>query len=94
MWQNRRSEFTPRLSNAEAIAEKSDCRVEAELLQAREAGHAVVDEAMERGVDGIIVGVDYHMPFGEFQMGHTTQYILKNARCQVWICRQPVGVPS
>ena len=78
------------LTAAEAVAASSDYRIDAELLQAREAGHAVVDEALERNASMIILGIDYHAPYGEFQLGRTTQYILKNARCLVWVCRQPV----
>lgn len=78
------------LLEAEKVADGQDFQVQGELLQAREAGHAVVDEAVERGVDGIILGVDYKRPFGEFQLGRLTQYVLKNAPCLVWVCRQPV----
>ena len=70
--------------------DEQDFEVRGELLQAREPGHAVVDEAVERGVDTIILGVDYKRPVGEFQLGRLTQYVLKNAPCLVWICRQPV----
>lgn len=77
------------LLEAEKVADEQDFQVEAELLQAREAGHAVVDEAVDRGVDSIILGVDYKRPFGEFQLGRLTQYVLKNAPCVVWVCRQP-----
>ena len=76
------------LLQAEKAAHEQDFEVQSELLQAREAGHAVVDEAVERGVDTIILGVDYKRPFGEFQLGRLTQYVLKNAPCLVWICRQ------
>jgi nucleotide-binding universal stress UspA family protein len=78
------------LLQAEKVADEHDFEVQGELLQAREAGHAVVDEAVERGVDSIILGVDYKRPFGEFQLGRLTQYVLKNAPCRVWVCRQPV----
>lgn len=78
------------LAAAEGVADQADYRVEADLLQAREAAHAVVDEAAEQGADAIILGVEYHRPFGEFQLGSTTQYVLKNARCLVLVRRQPV----
>jgi nucleotide-binding universal stress UspA family protein len=78
------------LLQVEKAAHEQDFEVRGELLQAREPGHAVVDEAVERGVDTIILGVDYKRPFGEFQLGRLTQYVLKNAPCLVWICRQPV----
>jgi len=78
------------LLQGEKAAHEQDFEVQSELLQAREAGHAVVDEAVERGVDTIILGVDYKRPFGEFHLGRVTQYVLKNAPCLVWICRQAV----
>jgi nucleotide-binding universal stress UspA family protein len=59
------------------------------LLQAREAGHAIVDEAIERGIDVIAIGTEYTRPFGEFQMGRTTQFVMKQAPCQVWLFRLP-----
>ncbi|MGQ9572606.1 MAG: universal stress protein [Dehalococcoidia bacterium] len=53
------------LDRAERRAEEVDFEVEGELLQARDAGHAIVDEAIERGVDGIILGVGYTRPLTE-----------------------------
>jgi nucleotide-binding universal stress UspA family protein len=76
------------LSQAEKIADDQDFEVEAELLQAREAGHAVVDEAAERRADVIIVGLEAERPFGGFQLGRLPQYALKNAPCHVWIWRR------
>lgn len=78
------------LSEAEKVADEHDFEVEGQLLQAREAGHAVVNEAIEQGVDVVILGVDYKRPLGEFQLGRLTQYVLKNAPCHVWVCRGPV----
>jgi len=49
------------LSRAEEVADSLDFQVEGELLQAREAGHAIVDEAIERGVDGIVLGVEHQV---------------------------------
>ena len=71
------------LTKAEAVAESLDFEVSGELLQARDAGHAIVDEAIERNVDGIMLGMSYKRPLGEFQMGRTAQYVIKNAPCQV-----------
>jgi len=53
------------LDHAERVAEEQDFEVEGELLQSRDAGHAIVDEAVERGVDGIIMAVGYKRPLGE-----------------------------
>lgn len=79
------------LASAEQVADSMDYEVTGELLQARDAGHAIVDEAIERGVDGIIMGIGYKRPLGEFQMGKTSQYVLRNAPCQVILCRAAVG---
>lgn len=78
------------LVRAEKVAQDSDFKVEGELLQAREAGHAIVDEAMERGVDLILLGAEHKAPLGEYQMGRLTQYVLRAAPCSVWLWRHPV----
>jgi nucleotide-binding universal stress UspA family protein len=78
------------LANVEKIADVMDCQVETEILQARETGPAIVDEAVERGVDMIIMGLEYKKPFGEFDMGDTVPYILRNAPCRVLLWRGPM----
>jgi len=78
------------LDQAEIIAEELDCNVETDLLQSREVGPAVVDEAIERGVDLITMGVSYEKKFGEFSLGETIPYVLKNAPCWVLVCREPI----
>ncbi len=79
------------LTRAEQVADSLDFEVSGELLQARDAGHAIVDEAIERDVDGVLLGMEYKRPLGEFQMGRTSQYILRHAPCQVVLCRSAVG---
>jgi len=76
------------LSQAEKVAHDTDFEVTGELLQAREAGHAVVDEAAERRADLILVGVEHEGPLGGHQLGRLPQYALKNALCHVWLWRQ------
>ena len=78
------------LGQAERIAEEEDCDVETDPLQAREIGPAVVDEAIERGVDLIAMGISYEKEFGEFSLGSTIPYVLKNAPCRVLIYREPM----
>ena len=77
------------LSRAEAVAEKAGLLIETDLLQARDVGPAIVDEAIERGIDLIMIGITYKKRFGEFDLGKTAPYVLKNAPCRVWVCRQP-----
>jgi nucleotide-binding universal stress UspA family protein len=51
------------LQRAEAIAGELDFDgLEGELLQARDAGHAIADEAAERNADAIFLGVRYRAP--------------------------------
>jgi nucleotide-binding universal stress UspA family protein len=76
------------LQEAEAIAEKLDAVIEGEILQARDAAHAIVDEAVERGVSAIVVGVDYEMPLGEFELGRKAKYVIDHAPCQVIVVRE------
>jgi nucleotide-binding universal stress UspA family protein len=78
------------LAQAERVAREQNFDVEGEILHAREASPALVDEAIERGVDLIILGMGYTQPFGEFQVGRVVQYVLKSAPCEVWVCRHPV----
>ena len=78
------------LSQAARVAREQDFDVDSEILQAREASHAIVDEAIERGVDLIILGMEYQRPFGEFQLGRVIQHVLRSAPCEVWVCRHPV----
>ena len=76
------------LDHAEQVADAADATVETELLQSREIGPAIVDEAAERGVDIIVLGIQYKKRFGEFGLGDTANYVVKNAPCRVWICRE------
>ena len=80
------------LDRAERIAEDQDYEVRTDLLQAREIGPAVVDEAIERGVDLIILGLSYKKKFGEFSLGSTVPYVLRNAPSWVIVCREPTSM--
>lgn len=77
------------LSQAEATAHRQDFEVEGDLLQARDAGHAIVDEAVERQADAIIIGVPYRKPFGDFELSKVPAHVLKTAQCEVILLRLP-----
>lgn len=77
------------LQRAERIAADYGLSVQGDLVQARQAGHAVVDEAVERGADVIILGVDYKRPLGQFQLGRLAQHVLEHAPVLVWLVRYP-----
>ncbi len=77
------------LDIAEATAEAGGHSLEPVLLQARDVGAAIVDEASERDADLIITGLPFRRRFGgEFAIGSTIPYILRNAPCAVWVVRE------
>jgi len=89
------AEIEPEIRKAEGIldhiasvAEEEDHEVETDLLQAREAGPTIVDEAAEREVDLILMGVTYKRRFGQFSLGSVVPYVLKNAPCRVILYHQ------
>ena len=77
------------LDMAEAAAEGAKVKLEPVLLQARDVGAAIVDEATERQADLLILGLPYRKRFGgDFAIGRTIPYVLKNAPCSVWVVRE------
>ncbi|MBI4216047.1 MAG: universal stress protein [Chloroflexi bacterium] len=82
------------LSQAAMLAAKEGYELETELLQAREAGPAIVDEAHERDAELIVMGLDYKKIFGEYSLGDTAPYVLRNAPCRVWLCREAMTVEN
>jgi nucleotide-binding universal stress UspA family protein len=79
------------LTRAEDIASERDYEVETDLIQAREVGPAIVDEAMEKDADLILMGVTYKKRFGVFGLGRVIPYVLEEAPCRVLLCREPVS---
>ena len=71
------------LNHIDEIAEAEDFEIETDVLQAREAGPAIIDEASEHEVDLILMGVEYKRRFGQFSLGNVVPYVLKNAPCPV-----------
>lgn len=79
------------LDHAELQVETLKARLEPVLLQAREVGAALVDEATERDADLLLVGLPYRKRFGgDFVIGRTIPYVLKHAPCEVWVVREPI----
>jgi nucleotide-binding universal stress UspA family protein len=80
------------LDAAEASAETYKIKLDPVLLQARDVGAAIVDEATEREADLLVLGLPYRTRFGgDFAIGRTIPYVLKNAPCAVWVVRQPMN---
>ncbi len=71
------------LDHLEILAEEEEYEVETDVLQAREVGPAIIDEAVDREVDLILMGVKYKRRFGQFSLGSVVPYVLKNSPCPV-----------
>ena len=97
------------LAEAEAVARQAKVSCEAILLQARSAGPAVVDAAATEEIDLVVLGVSHantvHGGGGEqtalvrrsgaaIDLGHTADYILSHAPCEVVVVREPAQVQS
>ena len=83
------------LDLAEAAAERSRISLQTELLQARDVGAALVDEATALGADVIILGLPFRKKFGgDFAVGHTVPYVLQNAPMTVFVVREPIPSPT
>jgi nucleotide-binding universal stress UspA family protein len=58
-----------------------------ELLQARAVGPAIVDEAIERDAEAIVMTAAIHRRHGRPTLGETTDHVLLNAPCEVVVIR-------
>ncbi len=76
-------QWTRAASNRELV------QITPELLQARSAGAAIVDEAIERGADLIVMALRNQKRHGRPTVGDTVPFILKNAPCEVIVTRLP-----
>jgi nucleotide-binding universal stress UspA family protein len=76
------------LERAEKIGFAKGCYVETDLLQARNIGASIVNEALEKKSDLIVMGMKYKRQFGQYSLGYVTPYILKNAPCPVMLFQQ------
>lgn len=76
------------LDEIEKVAQSSGLKLETELLQARDTGPAIVEEAIDWSATSIVMGLPYKRRFGEFNLGRTVPYVLKNAPCRVILYRE------
>jgi nucleotide-binding universal stress UspA family protein len=77
------------LNHTEKIAEEQGHKIETDLLQARDIGPAIINEALERQADLILMGVVYKTRFGKYSLGDVVPYVLENAPCPVILYNQP-----
>ncbi len=77
------------LARAEETAAAANSQIDTSLLQAREVGPTIVTEAVDRGMDLIVMGVGFRKRLGIFELGETISHVLKEAPCQVLLYRGP-----
>jgi APA family basic amino acid/polyamine antiporter len=73
------------LDQAEIIAKEYGVSIETKLIQARSAGKAIVDEAIKRKADLILLGQSEKSKAIDILSGKTVDYVSKNAPCKVLI---------
>ena len=76
------------LALAERVAEKLGAHLETEVLQAREAAAAIVDTAVEKGSELILLGMPYRKRLGRVYIGRTVEEVYVKAPCAVLAYRQ------
>jgi nucleotide-binding universal stress UspA family protein len=76
------------LDRASAIAEQLQVHVQPEIIQSRNFGQSLVDEAVAHECSLLVLGLPYQLGIGgHFDLGATVDYVLKNANCRVWMIR-------
>jgi K+-sensing histidine kinase KdpD len=88
------SEYADKLLHeAMAIADEAGCEAVAEVVQTRDAGPAIVDEAKDHSCALIMLGLVRNSHKGQSAgnyLGKTIPFVLANAPCRVWVVQDPV----
>ena len=80
---------------AEGTAERHRLSMRTELLQARDVGAALVDEAVALDADVLLLGLPYRKQRGgDLAIGQTIPYVFQNAPCSVIVVREPVSAAT
>jgi nucleotide-binding universal stress UspA family protein len=75
------------LDDAAEIAEKMGVQAGTEVIQAREAGATIVEEARNMGAGLILLGLPRLQRMGSPSLGRTVPYVLLHAHCRVIVVR-------
>ncbi len=82
------------LGAAAELARLEDVSARTAVLQARQAGPVLVDEAARQQADLLVLGVGDCRRLGTFALGETASYVLANAPCPVILLRGPLPPES
>jgi nucleotide-binding universal stress UspA family protein len=76
------------LGRGESLLAEHQVQVRTSISQARSAGAAIVDEAVEQRADLIVMGLPYKKRFGGgWDAGRTVPYVMRNSMAPVWCLR-------
>ncbi len=76
------------LHAAEEFLVGKEIPVDTGVVQARAAGAAIVDDAVEQNADLIVMGLRYKKRFGgQWDAGRTVPYVMRNSSAPVWCLR-------
>lgn len=76
------------LNKAMKIAEKVGCEAVAEVVQARDSGPAIVEEARDHNCSAIFLGI-VRGKGSQNDLGKTISYVLTHACCRVLLVQDP-----
>ncbi len=91
------TELPEEVKQAEQVLDRAELtanlqrNVEAEMLQARDIGSAVVHEAAVRDVDAVVISTEYPLTNGRFSLGTDIPYVLEFAACNVVLVRKALA---
>jgi basic amino acid/polyamine antiporter, APA family len=83
---------TSSLAEAKLLAAEHGVEVDAEVVRARAIGAAVIEQALERGADLIVMGSSPRWRRQSRMFGPTVEYVLRKAPCEVMVIAYPQGV--
>lgn len=76
------------LKKAEDISSNDyGIEIETDILQARSAGVAILEEIEEKSIDLVLLESNIKKTIGERFFGSTVDYVLRKAPCKVWLIR-------
>jgi nucleotide-binding universal stress UspA family protein len=80
------------LAEAKLLAAELDVTIDGVIARARAIGEAIIEVAVERGADLIVMGSSPRWRRQARFLSPTVDYVLRHARCEVMVIAYPQGV--
>jgi len=91
---NERAKADKVLQAAGLIAQQFKVKFTPHVVTARQAGKAIVEEAIDRRSEVIILGTTRKRRIGNLVFGRTADFVLDHAQCEVLLDLVPKGYPT